>query len=256
MFQRFSNFVLPYRKTDQTEKSSQTLLFLLHHPQQDIQITGIIRWKKNTFHVESWKCVNRVEGTRMYFPFARKMVTKQVRCKILGILCWRTVERPRNASEKEWSRQPQSCLSAVGLTGLGSQSKKRPCSVAMSTRCVCARLSSSLRDSCAHTRLVLSSASCPLSPTCDYIVIARVRSWNALDRGRLILLDKFGAIRWGYGRGILEGLEVLEDIVCVCVSFWVVIRGFRLGFWMALIMLLSGIKERRERGIFFLREKF
>lgn len=25
---------------------------------------------------------------------------------------------------------------------------------------------------------------------------------------------------------------------------------------MALIMLLSGIKERRERGIFFLREKF
>lgn len=34
------------------------------------------------------------------------------------------------------------------------------------------------------------------------------------------------------------------------------LEGFRLGFWVALIMLLSGIKERRERGIFFLREKF
>lgn len=207
--------------------------------------------------MESWKCVNRVEGTRMYFPFARKMVTKQVRCKILGILCWRTVERPRNASEKEWSRQPQSCLSAVGLTGLGSQSKKRSCSVAMSTRCVCARVSLPLFVIVVRTR---DSSFLPLPVhsrrTRDYIVIARVRSWNALDRGRLILLDKFGAIRWGYGRGILEGLEVLEDIVCVCVSFWVVIRGFRLGFWMALIMLLSGIKERRERSIFFLREKF
>lgn len=46
----------------------------------------------------------------------------------------------------------------------------------VNTVCVCARLSSSLRDSCAYTRLVLSSASCPLSPTCDYIVIARGRS--------------------------------------------------------------------------------
>lgn len=139
MFQRFlHNLVLPYRKLSKLKNRPKH--FLLYHPQQDIQITGIIRWKKNTFHVESWKCVNRVEGTRMYFPFARKMVTKQVRCKILGILCWRTVERPRNASEKEWSRQPQSCLCAVGLTGLGSQSKKRPCSVAMSTR-VCVRVS-------------------------------------------------------------------------------------------------------------------
>lgn len=167
--------------------------------------------------MESWKCVNRVEGTRMYFPFARKMVTKQVRCKILGILCWRTVERPRNASEKEWSRQPQSCLSAVGLTGLGSQSKKRPCSVAMSTRCVCARVSLPLFVIVVRTR---DSSFLPLPVhsrrTRDYIVIARVRSWNALDRGRLISLDKFGAIRWGYGRGILEELEVLEDIVCVC----------------------------------------
>lgn len=224
MFQRFYNFVLPYRKTEQTEKSSQTFLFLLHHPQQDIQITGIIRWKKNTFHVESWKCVNRVEGTRMYFPFARKMVTKQVRCKILGILCWRTVERPRNASEKEWSRQPQSCLSAVGLTGLGSQSKKRPCSVAMSTRCVYARLSSSLRDSCAHTRLVLSSASCPLSPdawlhrnsACSIVKRTGSREINFTGQ---IRCDSLGIWTWdiggirGFGRycvflfeSLLEGL--------------------------------------------------
>lgn len=214
MFQRFSNFVLPYRKLSKL-KNRPKHSFFSYTTHNKIFKSQESSGERKT--LSTWNLGNAWIGWKeMYFPFARKMVTKQVRCKILGILCWRTVERPRNASEKEWSRQPQSCLSAVGLTGLGSQSKKRPCSVAMSTRCVCARLSSSLRDSCAHTRLVLSSASCPLSPTCDYIVIARVRSWNALDRGRLILLDKFGAIRWGYGRGILEGLEVLEDIVCVC----------------------------------------
>lgn len=215
MFQRFSNFVLPYRKLSKL-KNRPKHSFSSYTTHNKIFKSQESSGERKT--LSTWNLGNAWIGWKeMYFPFARKMVTKQVRCKILGILCWRTVERPRNASEKEWSRQPQSCLSAVGLTGLGSQSKKRPCSVAMSTRCVCARVSLPLFVIVVRTR---DSSFLPLPVhsrrTRDYIVIARVRSWNALDRGRLILLDKFGAIRWGYGRGILEGLEVLEDIVCVC----------------------------------------
>lgn len=221
MFQRFSNFVLPYRKLKNRPKhcfSSYTTHNKIFKSQES---SG----ERKT--LSTWNLGNAWIGWKeMYFPFARKMVTKQVRCKILGILCWRTVERPRNASEKEWSRQPQSCLSAVGLTGLGSQSKKRPCSVAMSTRCVCARLSSSLRDSCAHTRLVLSSASCPLSPdvwlyrnsACSIVKRTGSREINFTGQ---IRCDSLGIWTWdiggirGFGRycvrvflfeSLLEGL--------------------------------------------------
>lgn len=125
--------------------------------------------------------INRLERIRIYFPFARKMVTKQVRCKILSVKssspwhsCWRTVERPRNASEKEWSRQPQSCLSAVGLTGLGSQSKKRLCP-ALHARSQCQHVCASPRIRVANKRLSLFLSS-SLRDSCFTV---RVHTWLA-----------------------------------------------------------------------------
>lgn len=141
------------------------------------------------------------------------MVGKQVRRKILasilGILCWGTVERPRNASKEGMIeaaaelplRHPfnriRKPVEETALPRARSQCQHGVC-VAMCVRAcnhVCiathprrerASLSSSVPDSrfTVHvTRRVLSSASCPHGRV-DY---NSVRLWNALDRGRLIL---------------------------------------------------------------------
>lgn len=191
------------------------------------------RWKRNTLlSVSAWKILGEPNGrsetlytlrvrksggknTKNTFPAQGGWSENRFDVKSSPLSSAFSVEERLNGlvtpRRKEWSRQPQSCLSAIRLTGLGSQSKKRPCPALarnVNTVCACcvsmcvracnhvciathprrerASLSSSVPDSrfTVHvTRRVLSSASCPHGRV-DY---NSVRLWNALDRGRLIL---------------------------------------------------------------------
>lgn len=150
-------------------------------------------WKRNTLlSVSAWKILGEPNGrsetlytlrvrksggknTKNTFPAQGGWSENRFDVKSSPLSSAFSVEERLNGlvtpRRKEWSRQPQSCLSAIRLTGLGSQSKKRPCpALARNVNTVCACLCVYVR-ACVQPRVHRHASA---SRTCVSLFL---RSW-------------------------------------------------------------------------------